>query len=665
MIYIDFEYRNNLIASEIILVGYLYKSPKGKEPVKPVNGAGIVQCLDLRDQAQVEIFKGFFNAHKGEVWCCYNGMADITCLITLGCDVYGLKFIDLFVETNMVWTIGHNKIDGGVSLVRALEYYKIDHGFVGAGKDAKDLKDTMHTLILNNKTYTESEWGRIWEYGRADVKCLDTLLDCIGQTHKLMKDGVKPDHALHRGEFVVNSAIFHQKSKGFPVNDKRFFAIFDNRAEVRNGICVECNTNYSKYFNSGEELYQYSKKEGVYKLKDKTFDTLIENIGLGAVWKRTETGQNYSKESDYIDKMAKNNPALDLLYDTFRTLNHISLKTDLRQYYNDGYVKPPVLLFSQATGRSSPKPSQGFILNMSPWMRTALIHPHKGEKFIAMDWSQQEFAIAAILSGDKRMLEVYEEGDPYIALAIRAGSVPSNATKSSHPEARKNFKAVQLGISYGKAIPSLSVDIYTNYYVDGYPTKSLEDSTIIATEIYEWHKSYFYVYWTWLEKCIQQSRIDGFMSTQNYWLRYVDNDVRKTQLQNFPMQSEGAEMMRMVVNLLASRYQKIKDVRPDGLDLTCTLHDAFYMLSNEEHYEYDSKVLGKCMDYGSKAILNGYVVGRDITVYDYNKPYYDERGDKTYKKIMALIGPDLDHPAYTPYIESDMPESSRIIKLYQ
>lgn len=663
MIYIDFEYRNNLIASEIILVGYLYKAPK-KGNVKPANGAGIVNGLDLRDPAQVDLFKDFFNEHKDDVWCCYNGIADITCMITLGCDVYGLRFIDLFVETNMIWTIGHSKMGGGVSLVNALDYFNIKHDFVGAGKDAKDIKHTMHDLILNNKTYTEKEWKRIWEYGIADVECLETLLDNVKQAHALMQDKTHLNHMLNRGRFVVNSAIFHNKSKGFPVNEKRFFAVFDNKSEIRNGLCIECNNYYKKYLNGSRELYEYDKSKASFTLKTNAFDELIENIGLGLVWKRTETGEHYSKESEYIEKMAKNNPALDLLYDTFRTLNHISLKTDLRKYYNDGYVKPPVLLFSQATGRSSPKPSQGFILNMSPWLRTALIHPHKGEKFVGMDWSQQEIAIAARLSGDERMLEIYESGDPYIALAVRAGSVPSNATKSSHPEARKNFKAVQLGISYGKAIPSLSVDIYTNYYVDGYPTKSLEDSTVIATEIYEWHKSYFHVYWEWLEKCIQRSRIDGFMSTQNHWLRYVDRYVKKTQLQNFPMQSEGAEMMRMTVNLLASKYQKIKDVRPDGLDLTCTLHDAFYMLTNEEHFEYDSRVLGKCMDLGSADILDGYVIGRDITVYDYNKPYYDERGDKTYKKIMALVGDDLDHPAYTPYAESDIPASSRIIKLY-
>ena len=40
------------------------------------------------------------------------------------------------------------------------------------------------------------------------------------------------------------------------------------------------------------------------------------------------------------------------------------------------------------------------------------------------DFSQQEFAIAAALSGDEKMQAAYRSGDPYLSFARQAGAVP-------------------------------------------------------------------------------------------------------------------------------------------------------------------------------------------------------------------------------------------------
>ena len=60
------------------------------------------------------------------------------------------------------------------------------------------------------------------------------------------------------------------------------------------------------------------------------------------------------------------------------------------------------------------------------------------------DWSSQEIAIAAALSGDELLWKAYESGDPYIAFAIQAGLVPSDATKETHKVIRNRCKSVVL-----------------------------------------------------------------------------------------------------------------------------------------------------------------------------------------------------------------------------
>jgi DNA polymerase-1 len=78
-----------------------------------------------------------------------------------------------------------------------------------------------------------------------------------------------------------------------------------------------------------------------------------------------------------------------------------------------------------------------------------LIKPTEGHGVAYIDWNQQEFGIAAALSGDEAMMEAYRSGDPYLALAKQAGAVPQDATKDSHGNIRDQYKTAVLGVQYG------------------------------------------------------------------------------------------------------------------------------------------------------------------------------------------------------------------------
>ena len=66
-----------------------------------------------------------------------------------------------------------------------------------------------------------------------------------------------------------------------------------------------------------------------------------------------------------------------------------------------------------------------------------------------VDWSQQEFGIAASLSGDEAMMDAYRSGDPYLAFGKQAGRIPADGTKQTHGAERDLFKACVLGVQYG------------------------------------------------------------------------------------------------------------------------------------------------------------------------------------------------------------------------
>jgi DNA polymerase-1 len=71
-------------------------------------------------------------------------------------------------------------------------------------------------------------------------------------------------------------------------------------------------------------------------------------------------------------------------------------------------------------------------------------------------WSQQEFGIAAALSGDQMMMEAYRSGDPYLSFAKQANAAPSDATKASHSAVREQFKACVLAVQYGMGADALA-----------------------------------------------------------------------------------------------------------------------------------------------------------------------------------------------------------------
>jgi DNA polymerase I len=355
-------------------------------------------------------------------------------------------------------------------------------------------------------------------------------------------------------------------------------------------------------------------------------------------WKLTPSGM-LNLERDYLDEKCKATPLLSTLNSTRKTIMALG-KDTLSDRLVDNHVRAVPFIFSQKTGRCSPKPTKGFILNITPWLRSALIHPAPGEAFIGIDWSQQEIGIAAVLSGDNNLLEVYNSSDAYIALAIMAGAVPPDATKESHPSIRDNFKAVQLGIGYGKGVKSLAMDIWENNRnpITGEENMSREEALAKAQEIYSWHKRYFSVYWGWIKQNALDAKINGYVASVDNWILYCDRDTKPTQIQNFPMQANGASMLRRAV------YH----VWQTGvLELVCPLHDALYIRCQESEAERHEQLLGECMDKACREILGDTLtLKRKSEIYTHDKPYYDKRGWELYETIYKELGDVMAHPVH-------------------
>ena len=143
----------------------------------------------------------------------------------------------------------------------------------------------------------------------------------------------------------------------------------------------------------------------------------------------------------------------------------LQLQRDRFQAGADGRARCPLWPFSSITGRNQPsagKEQKSGIRSDSPYVfglpkaLRFLIRPAPGMALAYIDWEQQEFMIAALMSGDKEMQKAYRSGNPYLALAKKLSAVPQNATKSTHATEHEKFKAVVLGVNYDRTKYGLS-----------------------------------------------------------------------------------------------------------------------------------------------------------------------------------------------------------------
>ncbi|WGW00296.1 DNA polymerase I [Vibrio sp. YMD68] len=123
-------------------------------------------------------------------------------------------------------------------------------------------------------------------------------------------------------------------------------------------------------------------------------------------------------------------------------------------------------------------------------IRQAFVAPH-GHKILAVDYSQIELRIMAHLSGDKALLEAFQQGkDIHAATAAEIIGVPIEEVSS---EQRRQAKAVNFGLIYGMSAFGLAKQLgiargeaqrYMDTYFERYPgvMQYMEDTRSAASE---------------------------------------------------------------------------------------------------------------------------------------------------------------------------------------
>jgi hypothetical protein len=317
---------------------------------------------------------------------------------------------------------------------------------------------------------------------------------------------------------------------------------------------------------------------------------------------------------------------LDLSDDTFRQQARIyptisplrELRSSLSELRlndlavgRDGRNRTLLSAFRSRTGRNQPSNTR-FIFGPSVWLR-GLIQPPPGHAVAYVDWAQQEIGIAAALSGDPALQAAYRSGDCYLAFAKQAGAVPPDATKASHGVQRELFKQCALAVQYGMEAPSLALRIAR--------------PAIVARNLLQAHRQTYRRFWEWSDGAVDQAMLFGLIHTVFGWPLRVCEQPNPRALRNFPMQANGAEMLRVACSLAVER----------GIEICAPVHDAVLICAPLDRLDADITAMQAAMAEASRAVLVGFELATEAKAFRYPDCYMDARGLMMWERVSGLV----------------------------
>ncbi len=515
-----------------------------------------------------------YDVGDNSLFVAYYASAELGCHLALGWPM-PTRVLDLFAEFRCL-TNGL-PVPGGNGLLGASAYCGLDCL-------AAIEKQEMRELAMRGGPYIEDERVALLDYCQTDVDALPKLLT-------KMVDRIDLRYALIRGRYF--RAVAAMEHQGIPVDAELLGPLRKHWPEVQEKLIVRVDPQ-------GEVF------DGRTFKSERWANYLARNE---VAWPRLPSG-SLALNDETFRQMAKRHPKE---VGKFRELRHTlgQMRLESLAVGTDGRNRCLLSPFSSRTGRNQPSNSK-FIFGPSNWLRS-LIKPTQGNSIAYVDWSQQEFGIAAALANDPNMLEAYRSGDPYLAFAKQAGAVPQDATKQSHKRERALFKACSLGVQYGMGAESLA--------------GSIGECVDVGRELLRLHKQTYPRFWCWSGAAVDHAQLFGYLQTVFGWRLHVGADSNPRSLANFPCQANGAEMLRLACSLMVER----------GIGLCAPIHDAVLIEGPTNSIADVVRAAQACMREASSIVLGGFELETDAEIVSYPNRFEDERGVEMWGLVTGIL----------------------------
>ena len=559
---------------EVVVVDFEFIATAGNRP-EPV----CFVAHELRSGRRFRVWRDQFGpappyARGPDIlFVAYYASAELTCYRVLGWPMPE-RILDLFTE----FRARTNGLDtpAGNGLIGALAYFGLD----GMGADEKE---QMRALILRGGPWSEDERAAILNYCEGDVEALERLLPTMVSKLDLPR-------ALVRGRYMAAAAAMEHE--GTPIDLPTLDLFQRHWTDIQDRLIAEIDAGYGVF-------------EGRTFKQDRWAHWLAAK---GIPWPRLDSG-NLDLSDDTFRQQARTYPAVSPLRELRSSLSDLRLN-DLA-VGQDGRNRTILSAFRSSTGRNQPSNTK-FIFGPSVWLR-GVIKPPPGHAVAYVDWSQQEIGIAAALSNDRVLRAAYESGDCYLAFAKQAGAVPHDATKATHGTQRELFKQCLLAVPYGMEWQSFALRI--------------AQPGIVARDLLLAHRETFRRFWQWSDAAVDQAMLVGVIYSVFGWPVHIGERPNPRSLRNFPMQANGAEMLRIACCLATER----------GVQVCAPVHDAVLIIAQLDNLEAEITAVRAAMAEASRIVLAGFELATDVKVVRWPERYMDPRGVEMWNRVCGLV----------------------------
>jgi DNA polymerase I len=191
-------------------------------------------------------------------------------------------------------------------------------------------------------------------------------------------------------------------------------------------------------------------------------ELLFDKLGLKVKnQKKTAGGARSTKESE-LEKMRDMHPVIPMIFEYRELAKLLSTYIDAIPPLLDtgNRLHTHFLQSGTTTGRmASEEPNLQNIpvrSDLGKAIRETFI-AEKGFKLVALDYSQIELRIAAFMSGDEKLIDIFKKGeDVHTSVASFVFNV---APKDVTPEMRRQAKVINFGIVYGMGVIALKQNL--------------------------------------------------------------------------------------------------------------------------------------------------------------------------------------------------------------
>ena len=527
---------------------------------------------NLRHVRTIRLWRGEFgptppfDVGPNTLFVAYSAWAEMTCFKTLG-----WKFPEYIFDLHTAYLAASN----------ILRPYEPDEA---RKKIRKRLSDACRAYGLEGweridkeviaKAIADGSWrGRyspeeVVAYCDEDTRMEARLLRAL----LIGRHGLPPadtDRVLHWSNYSAKCVALIQ-ARGMPIDMVLWNLVQENRAAVIEALRRQFDPSY----DSDDPIYN---AEGEWSYE--RFERWLISVGI-YTWPRLETGKlDISSDAFRIMSYLPGIESLHALRDCIGFIVRARLPIG-----RDGRNRPSLFPFATATGRNAHAKSP---FNAHAGVRSFMVFPPDAVGAY-LDWRTQEVGVAAVLSGDRALMEDYAAGDIYYALARLAGQtygLDQKSWKKERPDVRQRMKSLQLAVSYGMGVPSLA--------------RGLNRHPLIASEIIERYKRQYSVLWQWRAAMVNTAMVQRRIESTHGWPLYLTTSPNKRTLFNFPMQSGGAEMLRHATLKLCEA----------GIVPIMLIHDGILF---EEADREKIELAREIMLQAGREICGGFEIGVDV-----------------------------------------------------